>query len=147
MCDALLDQGLFAGVGNIIRNEVLFRIRVHPLSTMAGLPAARLRELVREARQYSFDFFEWKKAYVLRKHWLAHTKRTCPRCQIPFSQAHPGNTMRRVFIARTARCCILENSPGRQPMVQNDAHAPCASALPTRLRQPHKVRHVRHLGR
>ncbi|MBA2673352.1 hypothetical protein [Ramlibacter sp.] len=28
-CDALLDQDLFAGVGNIIKNEVLFRIRVH----------------------------------------------------------------------------------------------------------------------
>src|SRR5690606_7002725 len=29
-CDALLDQDVFAGVGNIIKNEVLFRIRVHP---------------------------------------------------------------------------------------------------------------------
>ena len=28
VCDALLDQDLFAGVGNIIKNEVLFRIRV-----------------------------------------------------------------------------------------------------------------------
>ena len=30
VCDALLDQSIFAGVGNIIKNEVLFRIRVHP---------------------------------------------------------------------------------------------------------------------
>lgn len=28
VCDALLDQHVFAGVGNIIKNEVLFRIRV-----------------------------------------------------------------------------------------------------------------------
>src|ERR1044071_4949038 len=28
-CDALLDQTMFAGVGNIIKNEVLFRIGVH----------------------------------------------------------------------------------------------------------------------
>lgn len=28
--DALLDQSIFAGVGNIIKNEVLHRIRVHP---------------------------------------------------------------------------------------------------------------------
>jgi formamidopyrimidine-DNA glycosylase len=26
--DALLDQNVFAGVGNIIKNEVLFRLRV-----------------------------------------------------------------------------------------------------------------------
>lgn len=96
-CDALLDQDIFAGVGNIIKNEVLFRIRVHPLSTVAALPAPKLRDLVREARQYSFDFYEWKKVYELKKHWLAHTKRTCPRCNIPFSKGHLGKTLRRSF--------------------------------------------------
>ncbi|WP_332824202.1 DNA-formamidopyrimidine glycosylase family protein [Ramlibacter sp.] len=97
VCDALLDQDLFAGVGNIIKNEVLFRIRVHPLSTVGGLPAKKLRELVEEARHYSFQFYEWKKQYVLKKHWLAHTKRTCPRCDIPLSKAHLGRTHRRSF--------------------------------------------------
>jgi endonuclease-8 len=96
-CDALLDQDIFAGVGNIIKNEVLFRIRVHPLSEVGALPAAKLRELVEQARQYSFDFYEWKKAFVLRKHWLAHTRRTCPRCDIPFSKGHLGLTQRRSF--------------------------------------------------
>jgi endonuclease VIII len=96
-CDALLDQDVFAGVGNIIKNEVLFRIRVHPLSRVGALPAPKLRELVREARQYSFDFYEWKKQFVLKKHWLAHTKRTCPRCNIPFHKGHLGRTQRRSF--------------------------------------------------
>lgn len=96
-CDALLDQDIFAGVGNIIKNEVLFRIRVHPLSTVGALPATKLRELVAEARNYSFDFYEWKKQYVLKKHWLAHTKRTCPRCNIPFVKGHLGKTQRRSF--------------------------------------------------
>lgn len=96
-CDALLDQDIFAGVGNIIKNEVLFRIRVHPLSTVGALPAPKLRELVDEARNYSFDFYEWKKQFVLKKHWLAHTKRTCPRCNIPFVKAHLGRTQRRSF--------------------------------------------------
>lgn len=97
VCDALLDQDLFAGVGNIIKNEVLFRIRVHPLSTVGALPAKKLRELVDEARHYSFQFYEWKKQYVLKKHWLAHTKRTCSRCDIPLSKAHLGRTHRRSF--------------------------------------------------
>jgi endonuclease-8 len=102
-CDALLDQDIFAGVGNIIKNEVLFRIRVHPLSTVGALPAPKLRELVDEARQYSFDFYEWKKQYVLRKHWLAHTKRTCPRCNIPFSKGHLGRTQRRSFFCENCQ--------------------------------------------
>ena len=97
VCDALLDQDVFAGVGNIIKNEVLFRIRLHPLSTVGALPAPKLRELVAQARQYSFDFYEWKKQYVLKKHWLAHTKRTCPRCNVAFSKGHLGKTQRRSF--------------------------------------------------
>jgi endonuclease VIII len=103
VCDALLDQDLFAGVGNIIKNEVLFRIQVHPLSKVGALPAAKLRELVREARQYSFDFYEWKKQFVLKKHWLAHTKRTCPRCHIPLHKAHLGRTHRRSFFCENCQ--------------------------------------------
>jgi endonuclease VIII len=97
VCDALLDQNVFAGVGNIIKNEVLFRIRVHPLSKVGALSPRKLAQLVDEARRYSFDFLAWKKAFVLRKHWLAHTKRTCPRCGIALLKAHLGATDRRSF--------------------------------------------------
>lgn len=97
VCDALLDQTVFAGVGNIIKNEVLFRIRLHPLSTVGALPARKLAQLVEEARRYTFDFLRWKQAFVLRQHWLANTRRTCPRCGIPFLKAHLGLTPRRTF--------------------------------------------------
>jgi endonuclease-8 len=104
VCDALLDQNVFAGVGNIIKNEVLFRIRLHPLSKVGTLPPRKLRQLVEQAREYSFDFLKWKRAFVLRKHWLAHTKRTCPRCQIPFKKGHLGVTDRRSFFCE--RCQV-----------------------------------------
>jgi endonuclease-8 len=96
-CDALLDQNIFAGVGNIIKNEVLFRIKVHPLSMVGKLPVKKLNELLKEARNYSFQFLEWKKAFVLKKHWLAHTKKICPRDNIPFIKKHLGKTNRRSF--------------------------------------------------
>ena len=96
-CDALLDQDIFSGVGNIIKNEVLFRIRVHPLSTMGALPAPKLRALTDEARQYSFDFLGWKKAFTLKEHWLAHAKKICPRCDIPFTKGKLGESDRRSF--------------------------------------------------
>lgn len=103
VCDALLDQTVFAGVGNIVKNEVLFRIRVHPASTVGGLSAAKLREMVFEARNYCFDFLAWKKAYVLKQHWLAHAKRICPRCDIPFTKAHLGITQRRAFFCENCQ--------------------------------------------
>jgi endonuclease-8 len=80
VADALLDQSIFAGVGNIIKNEVLFRIRVHPETRVGDLPPRKLGELIRQARDYSFDFYRWKKAFALKKHWQVHTKTVCPRC-------------------------------------------------------------------
>lgn len=96
VCDLLLDQHVFAGVGNIIKNEVLYRIGVHPLNTVNALPLAKLKALVKEARNYSFDFLRWKKAFVLKKHWLAHTKKECPKGH-PIQKAYLGKTNRRTF--------------------------------------------------
>jgi len=95
--DALLDQQIFSGVGNIIKNEVLYRIFLHPESKVGALPATKLKELVKEARNYSFDFYHWKKEGTLRQHWLAHTKRECSRCHLPFTKKHTGVTPRRSF--------------------------------------------------
>jgi endonuclease-8 len=103
VADALLDQNIFAGVGNIIKNEVLFRIRLHPESRVGAIPPRKLTELITEARNYSFDFLRWKQAFVLRKHWLAHAKITCPRDHIPFTKVkHLGKRKRRAFFC--AKC-------------------------------------------
>ena len=96
--DALLDQTVFAGVGNIIKNEVLHRIRVHPESTIGALPPRKLGELIKQAREYSFDFYAWKKAYVLKKHYQVHTKTHCPRDGTRLSyRKHLGRAQRRAF--------------------------------------------------
>ncbi len=120
VCDALLDQTLFAGVGNIIKNEVLFRIGVHPLSTVGALPPAKLRALVEQARQYSFDFLEWKRAFVLRKHWLAHNKGVCARCGRKLTRAYLGVTNRRSFFCEhdqrlygSSSLTIVDQAPPR----------------------------------
>ena len=105
VCDALLDQHIFAGVGNIIKNEVCFRIYVHPESEVGALPTMQLNKLIKEAKNYSFDFLKWKKAFVLRKHWLAHTKKICPRCDIPFIKKYSGKTKRRTFFCEN--CQVL----------------------------------------
>jgi len=97
VCDALLDQNIFSGVGNIIKNEVMFRIQVHPKSLVGKLPLKKQKELIDEAVNYSFDFLEWKKEYKLREHWLAHTKKICPRDHVPFIKEYLGKTNRRTF--------------------------------------------------
>lgn len=105
VCDALLDQSIFSGVGNIIKNEVLFRIKLHPESRVGKLPPKRLSALIKEAREYSFDFLAWKKTFTLKKHWLAHTKKTCPRCNLPIIKKYTGKTRRRSFFC--SNCQVL----------------------------------------
>jgi endonuclease-8 len=97
ICDALLDQTLFAGVGNIIKNEVLFRTRVHPESTIGNIPPRTLGKVIADARTYSEAFLAWKKSGTLRQHWQVHTKRTCPTCGGPLSKTYPGHSKRRTF--------------------------------------------------
>lgn len=41
ICDEVLDQDIFAGVGNIIKNEVLYLVRIHPLSIVRKIPTAK----------------------------------------------------------------------------------------------------------
>ena len=100
VCDALMDQQIFSGVGNIIKNEVLFRIKVHPASIVTELPAAKMSALIKEAVTYSFEFFEWKKAFVLKKHWLAYNQKACPRDHTPFARKNMGRTNRKTFFCR-----------------------------------------------
>ncbi len=97
ICDALLEQDIFAGVGNIIKNEVLYRVRIHPESRTGAVPSRKIGEIIKQARLYSFEFLEWKKKFVLKKHWLAHTKKTCANCKRPLVKKHTGTKKRRSF--------------------------------------------------
>lgn len=97
VCDVLLDQQIFSGVGNIIKNEVLYRIKVHPENRIKNIPSVKLSALIKEARNYSFDFLKWKKEFTLKKHWLAHTKKICLRCDLPILKKYCGKTKRRTF--------------------------------------------------
>jgi endonuclease-8 len=109
VCDALLDQQIFSGSGNIIKNEVLYRVKVHPESIVSALPPRKLNELVKETVNYSFDFLKWKKEFTLRAHWLAHTKTVCLRCNLPMQRKYLGKTNRRSFFC--PNCQVLYTKP------------------------------------
>jgi len=105
ICDALLEQDIFAGVGNIIKNEILYRVRVHPESVIKNMPTTKINTLIDESRIYSFQFLEWKRNFELKKHWLAHTKKICLRCNMPIIRKQTGIKNRRSFIC--TNCQIL----------------------------------------
>jgi len=97
ICDAVLDQNIFSGVGNIIKNEVLYRCKIHPESLVGKIPSEKIGEIISECSIYSFEFLYWKKKYELKKHWLAHSKTECLRCNLPLIKKYTGKKKRRSF--------------------------------------------------
>lgn len=91
VCDVLMDQEIFAGVGNIIKNEVLFLMRLHPKAKMADVPVSRL---VSTTVKYCRQFYDWKKAYVLKRNWKIMRKKKCPVCGGRVTKAVTGKLKR-----------------------------------------------------
>lgn len=103
ICDILLEQDIFSGVGNIIKNEILYRVRVHPETLAGSIPLPKIDEIITEAQNYSFEFLDWKKKNVLKKHWLAHGKKTCLRCNLPLIKEYTGIKKRRSFFCENCQ--------------------------------------------
>jgi endonuclease-8 len=97
ICDALLDQNIFSGSGNIIKNESLFRAKLHPESIIGEIPDQKLNELIDAVLKFSQDFLKWRKANTLTKHLVAYEKEFCPRNNIALHKTDTGKTKRHSF--------------------------------------------------
>jgi endonuclease-8 len=94
VCDVLMDQNIFSGVGNIIKNEVLFMMRLHPERLIESLKESQIRELIEMTHAYTWQFYEWKKKFELKKHWLIMRKKICPNCGGPVTREETGKRNR-----------------------------------------------------
>ncbi len=90
ICDALLDQQIFSGVGNIIKNEVLWHIKLHPGTKIKDVAAAKKNALMKEVVRYTFEFLEQKQDGTLAKHWHAYNQKECSRCGGPIKKEAMG---------------------------------------------------------
>lgn len=105
ICDALLDQDIFAGSGNIVKNEVLFISRVHPESKIGTIPPRKLSQLIKDTVKFCDDFYQWKKNNVLLKHLQVYEKESCPRNHIPLHKADLGRNKRHTYFC--PKCQLL----------------------------------------
>ena len=55
--DVLMNQDIFSGVGNKIRNEALYRSAIHPESITGKIPAAKITALLNEVVKYAAIFY------------------------------------------------------------------------------------------
>lgn len=97
VADVLLDQAIFGGVGNIIKNEVLFRTGHSPFAKVSTFSPAALRHVVDDARVFSFRFLELRRVFALRQHLEIYGRSVCPRCGGKVSRRTHGQRQRRSF--------------------------------------------------
>lgn len=62
IAELLMDQSIFTGCGNKIRNESLYRAGIHPMSISGKIPAAKITKLISETVNYAKLFYKELKA-------------------------------------------------------------------------------------
>ena len=109
IADVLLDQTIFAGVGNIIKNEVLYRTRTNPRATVRTIPVRQLRAIVADVRVFSKRFLELRRQFALRKNLEIYGRSTCPSCGGRVTRKIHGVRNRRSFF------CLACQPPSVSP--------------------------------
>lgn len=97
VCDVLMDQTIFAGLGNVIKNESLFALRIAPESRMGAIPPRSRRPLVRDILEQAELFLEERRASGGYGHaWVQiYRKKTCPVCGGPIIHEPTGEGRRK----------------------------------------------------
>lgn len=75
--DALLNQDIFPGVGNIIKIESLHRSKIDPRRAVSSLSDIELRRLIRHTRKFSMDWLNSGRAGTK----LVYNQTSCGTCQ------------------------------------------------------------------
>jgi endonuclease-8 len=93
--DALLDQHLVAGIGNIFKSEACFAARVDPWRAVGDVPDEELDEVIRAAREQMLAAVESGG----RHRFQVYKRRqgACPRCRGPISSRGQGDANRTTY--------------------------------------------------
>jgi len=114
ICDVLVNQDVFAGSGNIVKNEVLFIIRTHPESLIGALSVKEKKDLIKILHKYCLDFYHWKKAFEFKLHWQIYKQRICPRCKIPVTVKKTGLSNRKSHFCTSCQELKIKQKRARQ---------------------------------
>jgi endonuclease-8 len=98
IADVLLDQAVFTGVGNIIKNEVLLRAQILPTRLVKTIYAKDLKNIIKLTRDFVFKFYEWRKNFELKKNYLIYRQSVCKLCGSKVTRKKTGVRKRISFM-------------------------------------------------
>ncbi|CAM9682520.1 unnamed protein product, partial [Heterosigma akashiwo] len=95
--DVLLDQKIFPGSGNIIKNEALFKSFIDPSSKLENLSEEHLRKMVKMTRDFTNVFYLCRKnGEALHKHCRVYNRDVCLECTFKITVCRLGQDMNRM---------------------------------------------------
>jgi endonuclease-8 len=94
ICDAVLDQHIFAGLGNKIKDECLYHAGVHPLSRVHAVPTKKKKEIIDQAVKTGFQILDWRRNGGEDHRLVVHYRELCPKHHIPLTKQKIGKTKR-----------------------------------------------------
>jgi endonuclease-8 len=106
--DALLDQHLVAGIGNIFKSEACFEARLDPWQPIAGLSDEQLRHVVQAAHELMHEAVEsGRQDRAVYK----RAGRPCPRCATPLRSRGQGDANRTTYWCPTCQMAAETSIP------------------------------------
>lgn len=111
ICDVIMDQTVLPGVGNIIKNEGLFKSGINPTVPVSDLSPKLITCLLHRLRNFSHVFYMCRKNNKpLKNHLCIYEKSKCPECDNQVTVCKPGSLKRLTFFCRT--CQVNSNQSG-----------------------------------
>lgn len=112
ICDALLDQELFPGVGNIIKIESLHRAGIHPRRLVKSLSKMELDQTILECRNFSLAWLSTGRSGSKK----VYNQKTCRSCQKgSVRMVKMGHSKRTTFWCESCQPLIPPNSDATLP--------------------------------
>lgn len=98
--DVLMDQHLFAGVGNIIRIEALYHAKIHPESIVKAIPEKKLIFLLKMIVDYAEEFLNLLKTDGVKEAALIYGKKICPKDKTELIIEEMGKVKRKTYVCK-----------------------------------------------
>lgn len=109
ICDVIMDQSILPGVGNIIKNEGLFKSGINPNTLVEDLSSNLIACLVHRLRDFTAIFYMCRKNNKpLKNHLSIYEKSVCSQCGKQVTICKPGTLGRLTFFC--SNCQINSNS-------------------------------------
>ena len=96
--DVLMEQEIFAGVGNIIRIESLYRAKIHPASLVKDIPEKKLVFLIETVVNYAYEFLEQSKTDTVKEKTLIYGRKICPKDKRELIIEEMGKVKRKTYV-------------------------------------------------